>query len=120
MARYPRPVSETPRRTFTFEEARALLPEVRERTRRAVEALSSMTVLADDGPEAAEERAEKAVADALAAWASAIEELGIEVKGPWLVDFDSGAGYYCWKWPEESLAFFHGYDEGFAGRVRLQ
>jgi len=36
------------------------------------------------------------------------------------VDFDSGAGYYCWKWPEESLSFFHGYQEGFAGRIRLQ
>ncbi|MGZ6970665.1 MAG: DUF2203 family protein [Thermoanaerobaculia bacterium] len=49
-----------------------------------------------------------------------MEELGIVVKGPWLVDFDSGAGFYCWRWPEESLAFFHGYDEGFAARVRLQ
>ncbi|HEX7581257.1 MAG TPA: DUF2203 family protein, partial [Thermoanaerobaculia bacterium] len=36
------------------------------------------------------------------------------------VDFDCGAGYYCWSWPEESLDFFHGYKEGFAGRVRLQ
>lgn len=113
-------MSETPRRTFTFEEARALLPEVREKTRRAVEELSSLTRHADDGPEAAEARAENAAAETLAAWASEIEALGIEVKGPWLVDFDSGAGYYCWKWPEESLEFFHGYDEGFQGRVRLQ
>jgi hypothetical protein len=113
-------VSETPRRTFTFEEARALLPEVREKTRLAVEALSGMTVSGDDEPKGAEARAEKAVAETLAAWASAIRELGIEVKGPWLVDFDSGAGYYCWRWPEESLAFFHGYNEGFAARVRLQ
>lgn len=111
---------EPPRKTFTFEEARALLPEVRERTRRAVEALANLTVPGDDGREAAEERAEKAVALALSTWASEIEELGIEVKGPWLVDFDSGAGYYCWKWPEESLSFFHGYQEGFSGRVRLQ
>lgn len=113
-------MSETSRRVFTFEEARALLPEVRERTRRAVEALSGLGVPTDDATEAAEARAGKAAALALAAWASEIEELGIEVKGPWLVDFDSGAGYYCWRWPEESLAFFHGYEEGFAGRVRLQ
>ena len=113
-------MNETAKRIFTFEEARALLPEVRERTRLAVEALSSLSVPEDDEPEAAEARAGKAAAETLAAWACAIEELGIEVKGPWLVDFDSGAGYYCWKWPEESLAFFHGYEEGFAGRVRLQ
>jgi len=113
-------VSEPHRKTFTFEEARALLPEVRERTRRAVETLSNFTVPGDDGPAAAEARAEKAIARTLADWASGIEELGIEVKGPWLVDFDSGAGYYCWKWPEESLAFFHGYQEGFSARIRLQ
>jgi len=113
-------VNEPQKKTFTFEEARALLPEVRERTRRAVETLSNITVPGDDGPEAAEENAEKAVAQTLASWASAIEELGIEVKGPWLVDFDSGAGYYCWKWPEESLSFFHDYQEGFSGRIRLQ
>lgn len=112
-------MSETSKRTFTFEEARALLPEVRERTRRAVEALSRVTIPEDDAP-GSEDRAERVVAEALTVWASEIEELGIEVKGPWLVDFDSGGGYYCWKWPEESLAFFHGYEEGFSGRVRLQ
>ena len=43
-----------------------------------------------------------------------------EIKGLWLVDFDSGAGYYCWKYPEPSLDYFHGYEEGFAGRLPLQ
>ena len=27
---------------------------------------------------------------------------------------------YCWKWPEEGLNHFHGYDEGFDGRIRIQ
>jgi hypothetical protein len=112
-------VSEVQKRTFTFEEARALLPEVRERTRRAVEALSRVTLPDGDVAEAGAS-AERVVSETLTLWASAIEELGIEVKGPWLVDFDSGGGYYCWKWPEESLEFFHGYEEGFSGRVRLQ
>ncbi len=49
-----------------------------------------------------------------------MEALGVEVKGLWLVDFDNGSGYYCWRWPERELAFFHGYDEGFAGRTRIQ
>ena len=53
-------------------------------------------------------------------WAREMEALGVEVKGPWLVDFDCGAGCYCWKWPEEKLEYFHGYDEGFGGRVRIQ
>lgn len=110
----------TPRRTFTFEEARALLPTVRERTRLALAALDGLASQTDESPEAARARMERAVEKILNAWRAEVEAYGIEVKGPWLVDFDSGAGYYCWKWPEETLEFFHGYEEGFAGRVPLQ
>lgn len=52
-------------------------------------------------------------------WAESIAGLGIEVKGLWLVDFDSGGGYYCWRYPEPALQYFHGYEEGFGGRVKL-
>ena len=100
------------KRTFTFEEAQKLLPAVRERTRRAISKIEGLTADAEEaGPEA------EAV---LVAWAREMEELGIEVKGPWLVDFDSGAGYWCWRWPEETLDYYHGYEEGFAGRIRIQ
>jgi hypothetical protein len=67
-----------------------------------------------------EEAADREVQAAVSRWAREMEALGLEVKGPWLVDFDTGAGYYCWKWPEPELAHFHGYDEGFSGRVRIQ
>ena len=101
------------KRTFTFEEARKVLPAVRERTRRAIARIEALGEPweAPAGPEA------RAI---LLAWAREMEELGIEVKGPWLVDFDSGDGYWCWRWPEEALDYYHGYDEGFAGRVRIQ
>ena len=49
-----------------------------------------------------------------------MEALGLEVKGLWLVDFDSGGGFYCWRWPEPALAHFHTYDEGFDGRTPIQ
>lgn len=101
------------KRIFTFEEARQLLPAVRERTRKAMEALAEL----EEGGGEARRRAGQGI---LEVWVRDVEALGIEVKGPWLVDFDSGAGYYCWRWPEETLDFFHGYDEGFAGRVRIQ
>ena len=112
----------TNRRIFTFEEACRLLPEIRERTDRALREIREMDVAFDgdeedtSGTEPSETEADRV----LLAWARDIEALGIEVKGPWLVDFDSGAGYYCWRWPEESLEYFHGYDEGFTGRIRLQ
>jgi hypothetical protein len=108
------------KRIFTFEEARALLVSVRERTQKARDALAEAEVGADEEPERARELLERTAAEILEAWARDVTAPGIEVKGPWLVDFDAGAGYYCWRWPEESLEFFHGYEEGFAGRVRIQ
>ena len=57
--------------------------------------------------------------EAVQRWAHQMEALGAEVKGVWLVDFDNGTGYYCWKWPEEELAWFHTYEDGFGGRVRI-
>ena len=60
------------------------------------------------------------IRDVVSRWIRAMEALGVEVKGPWLVDFDNGQGYYCWRWPEERLEHYHGYEEGFAGRIRIQ
>ena len=45
--------------------------------------------------------------------------MGLEAKGLWLVDFDNGEGYYCWQHPEASLSHYHGYEEGFAGRMKI-
>ncbi|HSN87769.1 MAG TPA: DUF2203 family protein, partial [Thermoanaerobaculia bacterium] len=53
------------------------------------------------------------------AWAGEMAAMGCEVKGLWLVDWDSGDGYYCWRFPEESIGFFHTYDDGFAGRIPI-
>jgi hypothetical protein len=108
------------KKVFTFEEARGLVPAVRERTRAALDALSGVEVPADEDADAVRERMERAAGEILGAWAKDVEAMGIEVKGPWLVDFDSGAGYWCWRWPEESLDYFHDYETGFAGRVRIQ
>jgi hypothetical protein len=110
------------RRTFTLTEANALLPAVRERTRLALKEIGSLAIPVDElgtpgeGPETFHEEARRI----LAQWASDVIAMGVEVKGPWLVDFDSGGGYYCWRWPEESLEYFHGYSEGYTGRIRLQ
>jgi len=100
-----------PKKIFSYEDASALLPEVQRLTEVAVNAAGD---LADDT--VATEDVQRIVQD----WAQEVMSLGIEVKGLWLVDFDNGSGYYCWKWPEESLQYFHGYDEGFQGRVKLQ
>jgi regulator of sirC expression with transglutaminase-like and TPR domain len=97
------------RRIFTLEEARALLPRVRELTSEAVTRFGSLPGALEDERRAIVE-----------GWVSELESLGCEIKGLWLVDFDSGGGYYCWKYPEPALDHFHGYEEGFSGRLALQ
>ena len=98
------------RKVFTYEEAAALLPQAQRITEDAVAEVESL-------PESEEATAdsERIITD----WAGAIIELGIEVKGLWLIDFDNGSGYYCWQHPEASISHYHGYDEGFAGRMRI-
>ncbi|HEY3054087.1 MAG TPA: DUF2203 family protein [Thermoanaerobaculia bacterium] len=99
------------KKIFSYEDASALLPEVQRLTNEAVaraDALDEATATGDDYQAIVQE------------WADAVMSLGIEVKGLWLIDFDNGSGYYCWQYPEESLQYFHGYEEGFRGRVKLQ
>jgi len=93
-------------RVFTLDEARALMPRVQEITAAAVERYGRLP-----GEDERREVAE--------AWVQELVGMGLEIKGLWLVDFDSGAGYYCWKYPEKDLGHFHSYEEGFAGRLPL-
>jgi hypothetical protein len=107
MARRSAAVNE--RKVFTYEEAAKLLPEAQRITATAIAEVESL-------PESETAAASEQI---ITDWAGAIIELGIEVKGLWLIDFDNGSGYYCWQHPEPSLQYFHGYEEGFGGRVKL-
>jgi len=53
-------------------------------------------------------------------WQMKIEKLGAEPKGLWLADFDSGDGYFCWKFPETEICYWHGYQDGFTGRILIK
>jgi hypothetical protein len=112
----------TTSREWTLETARAVIGDVRARTERAfaeVERLGrALAAFETGGAEHAE--VGRRIEARLSLWAREMEALGGEVKGPWLVDFDSGAGYFCWRWPEPDLLYYHGYDEGFGGRVPIQ
>ena len=101
---------EIEKRIFTYEEAAALLPDVQRITAAAVEKVEQLGESEDNV-----EQYQAIVGE----WAEEIIRLGIEVKGLWLIDFDCGSGYYCWQYPEPGLQFFHGYDDGYRGRVQL-
>jgi len=112
-------MSETPtKRVFGFNEAAALLPEVRRITADAHDAVAALhSAAAERGADTKSlgERAEAVIRE----WTRAMNERGIDVKGLWLIDFDNGSGYYCWRHPEERLEYFHSYEEGFRGRMRI-
>jgi hypothetical protein len=110
------------RSIFSLDQARALLPQVKLLTADAViraEAVSAELQQISEADPAHEPLAET-LREIVNAWAEAIRALGLEAKGLWLVDFDNGEGYYCWKYPEPAIVHYHSYDDGFAGRIPIQ
>jgi hypothetical protein len=110
-----------PKHIFTLRQAQQLLPEVQGITRDAAARAAQLVERLEELPAGAARREVETEYQALLTdWAARITELGCEVKGLWLVDFDSGDGlYYCWQHPETALEYFHDYDAGFAGRRPL-
>ncbi len=109
-------------RMFTLAEARALFPLVRRITEAAYRELEpvrrKLEAMVPANPRMQE--VEREYEGIVKAWVGKMERLGLVVKGLWLVDFDTGDGYLCWKFPELKLGHYHGYHEGFSGRRPLR
>ncbi|MGH3319334.1 MAG: DUF2203 domain-containing protein [Streptosporangiaceae bacterium] len=117
-------------RTFSVEEARALLPEVCRRADQLVAVRADLAELTSDlrtqGSSSlggvAEAKALEARFDEVLEW---FQSQSIEVKGlaPFLVDFpavlDGVSVRLCWVEGEGELAWYHRSDLGFMGRRRL-
>jgi len=108
-------------RIFTYEQALDTLPTVRGVTANAVQQIQALYG-AVQSPAELEQRGQElegAANSIIESWVADVTHLGCEVKGLWLVDWDCGDGYYCWRYPEASIGFFHGYEEGYQGRVPI-
>lgn len=113
-------MEEAGERRWSLEGARAVLGDVRARTERAVTQADALVGERERADAAGRRGIDQRIQAIVARWAREIEALGAEAKGVWLVDFDNGSGYYCWRWPESGLEYFHGYQDGFDGRTRIQ
>lgn len=113
--------SRTSRRIFSLEEARALLPEVKHVTAEAVRQAEMLAAELRQVEESSprHDRLAHRLQAVVDEWVDRIEALQLEAKGLWLVDFDNGHGYYCWAYPEDTIGHFHGYEDGFAGRMKI-
>jgi len=87
---------------YVLAEASELLPVVRKITENAYERLSrlderlDLMLLCDPRRTAIADEYEKIVRK----WIASITRLGAIPNGLWRVDFDTGEGYLCWRFPE--------------------
>lgn len=109
------------KKVFTLKEARMLIPNIKNITSNTIKTIegyaTKLDLLADDDPEFT--KLGLKLDRSVQAWVTKVKEMGAEVKGLWLVDFDNGHGYYSWSYPEEELDYFHEYDADYSDRMPI-
>ncbi|MBT4760486.1 MAG: DUF2203 family protein [Bdellovibrionaceae bacterium] len=53
-------------------------------------------------------------------WYQKMNRLGTKPKGLWIIEFDFGSGYLCWKYPEEDILYWHSYNCGYKERILIE
>ncbi|RZJ28096.1 MAG: DUF2203 family protein [Chryseobacterium sp.] len=111
------------RKVFSQEEVSTILPLVYRLTEDAQAEVKKIINFIDahsDKKSAVVHELETRLNDIVTRWQCKIEKLGAEPKGLWLADFDSGDGFFCWKFPETEILYWHGYQDGFTGRMLIK
>lgn len=110
-------------REFSHSEAQQLLPIIFMLTEQAKKKIKTITNSIEsfknsikNTEENIQKRLEAELENEIVIWENKVKSLGAKPKGLWLVDFDFGKGYFCWRFPETQIKFWHLHDEGFLGR----
>lgn len=109
-------------RTFSRSDAQEILPLLTRITNEASQVVARLITQLNgqaDRYGKASELIEQEINQIVTRWQVKIEKLGAIPKGMWLVDFDNGTGYFCWKYPEPDILFHHGYQDGLTGRIMI-
>ena len=107
------------RGVFELQEARAILPVVRRITHEfsaKVELLIARLETIQLNQTETICALEAQVNGLIQTWNDKIRKLGADPRGLWVVDFNCGDGYYCWKYPENDILYWHSLEDGYSGR----
>lgn len=108
---------------FSLENTQEILPliyMITEKAQAQVRHLMSQIEAMKNVPQTRLQAMESEIQAHIETWQKKIQRLGGHPKGYWLVDFDNGEGYFCWKFPEKEIKYSHGYKEGFTGRKEIE
>ena len=115
-------ISQDKQRFFSLDEAQSMLPLIYRVTEDAYKKTKYLMGCMEALPDKKSPRAEEIqvqINEVVHRWQNKLERLGAKPKGLWLADFDNGAGYFCWKFPEVKILYRHGYQDGFTGRILI-
>lgn len=105
---------------FTLEEAQELLPVIFRITKQYCQKVDQFIARSEALGIKNEELSsefENQVSLLVQEWQGKVQKLGAHPKGLWIADFDSGDGYFCWKYPERKIEFWHKYNDGYSKRT---
>ena len=111
------------KKIFTLQEARTLLPllfRMTEESSQIVKGYLNRIDAYSDKNHPSVADLEKQINATIDRWQVKIQKLGAEPKGLWMADFDNGDGFYCWKYPEVEINHWHGYQDGYSGRILVE
>ncbi len=106
-------------RVFTLEQAQELLPVIVKITRSYSDQVKALVERIENQSEANKDtnwRLEQEINTLIDTWKSKMNRLGVTPRGLWIGDFPTNSGFYCWKFPEEKITYWHSKDDGFSKR----
>ena len=115
--------------SFTLEEANHLLPIISKISREhslVIDELFQKIDLVSSGNDEAVSEIEALIDESIRVWKSKLTKLNAIPRGLWVVDFPwvsevnpQDRGYFCWKYPEVAILYWHGLHEGHMGRIKV-